>query len=230
MSVVVIRIGCQRAGKKILSCLQSGGPLEHRRTRTETEAILKFTKPGEGLGLAAAALLAGWAPVRFSIVTVFLFAGPHNWLELRYFLTRLPARWGRLRGFFLLGLSGAVGLTAAVLVVADDRVADRGHVDPDLVRAAGLDLDLEQRRFGPARELAPVRARLLHVDAPLLLGGQGLLVLGELVQGRPDALATDPVAYSRSPPDVAITGGVDVELAFQQIEASHRRIFSRAGR
>ena len=66
------------------------------------------------LGIAsAAALLAGWVPLRFSIVTVFLFAGPHNWLEFRYFLTRLPARWGRLRPFFLLGLAGMVGLTAA---------------------------------------------------------------------------------------------------------------------
>ena len=46
---------------------------------------------------AAAALLAGWAPLGFSIVTVFLFAGPHNWIEFRYFLSRMPARWGRLR-------------------------------------------------------------------------------------------------------------------------------------
>ena len=66
------------------------------------------------LGIAsAAALLAGWMPLRFSIVTVFLFAGPHNWLEFRYFLTRLPGRWGRLRPFFLLGFAGMVGLTAA---------------------------------------------------------------------------------------------------------------------
>ncbi len=66
------------------------------------------------LGMAvAAALLAGWVPLRFSIVTVFLFAGPHNWLEFRYFLTRLPARWGRLRGFFLLSFTGIFGLTAA---------------------------------------------------------------------------------------------------------------------
>jgi hypothetical protein len=66
------------------------------------------------LGVAtAAALLAGWAPVRFSIVTVFLFAGPHNWLEFRYFLTRLPGRWGRLRGFFLFAFAGMVGITAA---------------------------------------------------------------------------------------------------------------------
>ncbi len=61
----------------------------------------------------AAALLAGWAPLGFSIVTVFLFAGPHNWIEARYFLGRLPARWGKLRGFFALTFAGTVGLTAA---------------------------------------------------------------------------------------------------------------------
>ena len=64
-----------------------------------------------GIALAAAAL-AGWAPVRFSVVTVFLFAGPHNWLELRYFLTRMPARWGRLRGYFVTAFAGIFALTA----------------------------------------------------------------------------------------------------------------------
>jgi hypothetical protein len=53
--------------------------------------------------------------VRFSIVTVFLFAGPHNWLEFRYFLTRMPARWGRLRNFFLSAFAGMFGLTAAYI-------------------------------------------------------------------------------------------------------------------
>jgi hypothetical protein len=69
----------------------------------------------------AAALLAGWAPLVFSVVTVFLFAGPHNWIEARYFLSRLPARWGRLRSFFGLGLAGVLGLTAgyAALVWID---------------------------------------------------------------------------------------------------------------
>src|SRR4051794_22495842 len=62
---------------------------------------------------AAAAFLAGWAPLGFSVVTVFLFAGPHNWIELRYFLSRLPARWGRLRGFFLFSFAGVFGLTAS---------------------------------------------------------------------------------------------------------------------
>jgi hypothetical protein len=61
----------------------------------------------------AAAVLAGWAPVAFSIVTVFLFAGPHNWVEARYFLARLPARWGKLRGFFLLAFAGVFGLAAS---------------------------------------------------------------------------------------------------------------------
>jgi hypothetical protein len=66
-----------------------------------------------GLALAVpAALLAGWAPLGFSIATVFLFAGPHNWIEARYFLARLPARWGKLRGFFLLAFAGIFGLTA----------------------------------------------------------------------------------------------------------------------
>jgi hypothetical protein len=67
------------------------------------------------LGLAvAAALLAGWAPLAFSMVTVFLFAGPHNWAEARYFLGRLPARAGKLFGFFLFSFVGIVGMTMAL--------------------------------------------------------------------------------------------------------------------
>lgn len=61
-----------------------------------------------------ACLLAGWTPVAFSIGTVFLFAGPHNWLEARYLMTRMPPRWGRLRAYFLLALIGAPLLTAAM--------------------------------------------------------------------------------------------------------------------
>ena len=41
------------------------------------------------------------------------------------------------------------GFVAAFVVgfVADDGVIDRCEVDADLVRAAGLDLDVEQREF-----------------------------------------------------------------------------------
>src|SRR5260370_16237539 len=65
-----------------------------------------------------AAVLAGWLPLGFSIVTVFLFAGPHNWLELRYFMGRMPARWGRLRGYFLFAFAGIFGLSAAWIAIA----------------------------------------------------------------------------------------------------------------
>jgi hypothetical protein len=67
--------------------------------------------------IAAAAVLAGWFPIAFSIAIVFLFAGPHNWLEARYFMTRMPARWGRLAGFFSLGIAGVVGLTAGMIAL-----------------------------------------------------------------------------------------------------------------
>jgi hypothetical protein len=59
----------------------------------------------------AAAVFASWLPLQVSIVTVFLFAGPHNWFELRYFLTRLPVRFGRSRNFFLTAFVGLGVLT-----------------------------------------------------------------------------------------------------------------------
>jgi hypothetical protein len=65
------------------------------------------------VGMAVlAAVLAGWAPLGFSIITVFLFAGPHNWMEARYFLGRLPGRWGKLSVFFVAGFGGVFALTA----------------------------------------------------------------------------------------------------------------------
>jgi hypothetical protein len=60
-----------------------------------------------------ACTLAAAAPIGFSIAIVFLFAGPHNWLEARYMLSRMPARWGPLRVYFLTGIVGAVSLTVA---------------------------------------------------------------------------------------------------------------------
>jgi hypothetical protein len=63
------------------------------------------------------AALASWLPLQVSIVTVFLFAGPHNWFELRYFLMRLPARFGRSRNFFAVAFAGIFVLTAAYLAM-----------------------------------------------------------------------------------------------------------------
>jgi len=61
------------------------------------------------------ALLASWVPLQFSIVTVFLFAGPHNWFELRYFLMRLPVQFGRSRNFFVVAFAGIGFLTISYL-------------------------------------------------------------------------------------------------------------------
>ena len=63
--------------------------------------------------ILAAAAFASWMPLQVSIVTVFLFAGPHNWFELRYFLTRLPVRFGRSRDFFVTAFAGVGVLTLA---------------------------------------------------------------------------------------------------------------------
>lgn len=63
------------------------------------------------------AVMASWLPLQVSIVTVFLFAGPHNWFELRYFLMRLPARFGRSRNFFIVAFAGIGFLTLAYLAL-----------------------------------------------------------------------------------------------------------------
>ncbi len=63
--------------------------------------------------ILAAAAFASWLPLQVSIVTVFLFAGPHNWFELRYFMTRLPVRFGRSRNFFVTAFAGLGVLTLA---------------------------------------------------------------------------------------------------------------------
>lgn len=59
-----------------------------------------------------ASALTTIAPVAVSMVIVFLFAGPHNYAEARYFLTRLPARMGRLKPFFLTSTAGVIVLSA----------------------------------------------------------------------------------------------------------------------
>ena len=70
--------------------------------------------------IASAALSAAFAsmlPLQASILTVFLFAGPHNWFELRYFLMRLPVRFGRSRNFFIVAFAGIGALTLAYVAL-----------------------------------------------------------------------------------------------------------------
>lgn len=64
-----------------------------------------------------ACLLAGWLPLGFSLVAVFLFAGPHNWMEARFFLTRMPSRWGRTARYYLLGIAGVAVLFVTSLLL-----------------------------------------------------------------------------------------------------------------
>ena len=92
---------------------------------------LPFAAGFAGLA-AAAAVAAGALPVGVSVGAVVLFAGPHNWLEARYVLGRLPARVGKLRPFFLLSAAGVVGLTAGFAALA----WAAGSADPRLVGAA----------------------------------------------------------------------------------------------
>lgn len=86
--------------------------------------------------IVAACLLAGFTPIAFSIATVFLFAGPHNWLEARYFMTRMPPRWGKLRTYFILGLGGVPLLTAAMIILPNAVDATGGGRESWLIALA----------------------------------------------------------------------------------------------
>jgi hypothetical protein len=67
--------------------------------------------------ICVSAMTASLLPLQASIITVFLFAGPHNWFELRYFLMRLPARFGKSRNFFLTAFAGIGFLTLAYIAM-----------------------------------------------------------------------------------------------------------------
>lgn len=57
------------------------------------------------------AALAFFAPIGAKVLAVLLLAGPHNWIEFRYFLSRLPCRWpAQIRSFFLLSFAGLSSL------------------------------------------------------------------------------------------------------------------------
>lgn len=88
---------------------------------------LKISKRAENSSLVFAclfiflaallAIIIGWQPLTLSIVTVFLFAGCHNFFEFRYFLARMPVRWGKSRTFYWVGIGGVFFLTTAYLVI-----------------------------------------------------------------------------------------------------------------
>jgi hypothetical protein len=66
---------------------------------------------------AVSVLLIGSFPLQASILTIFLFAGVHNLMEFRYFVARMPARWGKSRVFYMVGIVGVIVLTSAYLTL-----------------------------------------------------------------------------------------------------------------
>jgi len=67
--------------------------------------------------VVSCAFVATAAPIGVSIIAVFLFAGPHNWMEARYFLARMPARWGGLAPYFSWGLGGSLFLAGMFIAM-----------------------------------------------------------------------------------------------------------------
>jgi hypothetical protein len=63
------------------------------------------------------AISIGSFPLQASIITIFLFAGVHNFFEFRYFAARMPVRWGKSRLFYSVGIGGVILLTAIYLSI-----------------------------------------------------------------------------------------------------------------
>ena len=66
---------------------------------------------------AVSAGAIGTFPLQLSIMTIFLFAGVHNFMEFRYFAARMPLRWGKSRAFYTVGIGGVLVLAAAYLTL-----------------------------------------------------------------------------------------------------------------
>lgn len=64
-----------------------------------------------------AAALIGVFPLEASIITIFLFAGLHNAMEFRYFIARMPRRWGRSRIYYSVGIGGVIVLASAYIAL-----------------------------------------------------------------------------------------------------------------
>lgn len=83
--------------------------------------------------VVASALLAAGLPSVFSIWTVIIFGVPHNYAEFRYFLAKLPSRFGPLKPFFMTSFVGVSLLFCAEAALAIS--VDRGWLQPPLSRS-----------------------------------------------------------------------------------------------
>ena len=99
----------------------AASPAGHRQNRTASSLTsgpspISLTVVG-GLLTALAIACAAW-PAGMAVAVVLLCAGPHNWCEARYFLSRMPARWGPLRPYFIVGIGGVALLATAFIALA----------------------------------------------------------------------------------------------------------------
>ena len=70
------------------------------------------------LAMAALGALVAWNPLLLTTLAVGLFAGPHNLMEARYLLGRLPGRAGKLKRYMALSALGVTGIGATSLTLA----------------------------------------------------------------------------------------------------------------
>ncbi len=89
---------------------------EIRQARFELSSAHIFASGFLAFCVLSAALIGAF-PLWASIVTIFLFAGVHNWFEFRYFVARMPVRWGKSRNFYTVGIGGVIALTFAYLLI-----------------------------------------------------------------------------------------------------------------
>ena len=89
---------------------------EVRRAKFEITSAQIFAFLFVAFG-ALGALVIGAFPLELSILTIFLFAGVHNAFEFRYFLARMPLRWGKSRTFYSVGIGGVIVLTSVYLII-----------------------------------------------------------------------------------------------------------------
>lgn len=89
---------------------------EIQRAKFETSSSQIFAAAFLAFCAAAAALIGSF-PLQLSIVTIFLFAGVHNFMEFRYFAARMPARWGKSKTFYAVGIGGVIALASAYLSI-----------------------------------------------------------------------------------------------------------------
>jgi hypothetical protein len=69
------------------------------------------------VSLATLGFLISFNPYLAAAISVGFLAGPHNWMEVRYLLSRLPNRAGKLKTYFLTSAigTGMLGISSVLL-------------------------------------------------------------------------------------------------------------------